>query len=511
LPNLPVGQQYFKSIRDDNGVYVDKTEYIYKLCRPLDKGYFLSRPRRFGKSLTLDTISELFAGNRPLFRGLWIEARWDWTKTYPIIRLSLDAIGHKNGLEKALLVELSKIAKTFACTVSGETPGLAFRELIEAVAEKTGKQVVILIDEYDRPIIDYMDPYDLEKARTQRDILKEFFGILKHTSNHIRFLLITGVSKFSKVSIFSELNHLTDLTLDDQYAALCGYTQDELEHYFEPFLKTMAPDTLDRMKTWYNGYSWDAKTFVYNPFSVLNFFQKRDYRNFWFSTGTPTLWVKLMRKKFVYKLEETEVSDLVLESFTLEKFDELDLDSLMLQTGYLTIKGKTEEGSYILSYPNEEVRRSFGQFLLSEYTSTRVTVPYGPNIMRSLGKNDVGGAIKVVNDLIVAIPDQNYVKSEEKFFHAVIHLIFTMVGTNIQTEMHTAIGRLDSVIITTERIFLFEFKVNETPEAALQYIRDKRYADRLRYLNKPIIAIGVSFDPTTKGVSNWKSEDRTNE
>jgi len=340
LPNLPVGQQYFKSIRNDNGVYVDKTEYIYRLCRPLDKGYFLSRPRRFGKSLTLDTISQLFTGNRALFKGLWIEDRWDWTETFGILRFSLDSIGHKDGLRNALVVATRKIAGTLGLAIESENPGLAFQELIEKAAAKTGKQVVVLIDEYDRPIIDYMDPYDLEKARTQRDILKEFFGILKNASDHIRFLLITGVSKFSKVSIFSELNHLTDLTLDDQFAALCGYTQDELEHYFEPFLKTMPPDTLDKMKKWYNGYSWDAETFVYNPFSVLNFFQKRAYGNFWFSTGTPTLWVKLMRKKFIYKLEETEVSDLVLESFTLEKFDELDLDSLMLQTGYLTIKGK---------------------------------------------------------------------------------------------------------------------------------------------------------------------------
>jgi len=507
LPNLPLGQQYLKSIRDDNGVYVDKTEYIYRLCRPLDKGYFLSRPRRFGKSLTLDTINQLFVGNRDLFKGLWIEDRWDWTKTYPVIRMSLDAIGREGGLSEGLRVAMHDIGKTHKVRLRKKYPGSLFKELIEAVAEKTGRQVVILIDEYDRPIIDYIDPYDLERAREQRDILKHFFSILKDASKHIRFLLITGVSKFSKFSIFSELNHLTDLTLDDQFAALCGYTQAELEHYFEPFLKAMPSDTLDKMKFWYNGYSWDAKTFVYNPYSVLSFFQKRDYRNFWFSTGTPTLWVKLMRKKFVYRLEEIEVSDLILESFTLEKFDELDLDSLMLQTGYLTIKAKTEEGTYILNYPNEEVKRSFGQFLLSEYTNTRVTVPYGANILRALGKNDVGAAIEIISRLIQAIPDRNYVKSEEKFFHAIVHLIFTMVGTDVRYEMHTAIGRIDSVIITGERIFLFEFKVNESADAAIQCIRDRRYAEGLRHLNKPITGVGVSFSPKTKGVSEWKEEE----
>ena len=366
LPNLPIGQQYFKSIRKGNAVYVDKTQYIYELCSPLDKGYFLSRPRRFGKSLTLDTINELFSGNRDLFEGLWIEDKWDWSVTFPIIRLSLDAIGHKDGLKQALISALNKKASAFGLSLEGTTPGQAFQELIEGVVEKTGKQVVVLIDEYDKPIVEYIDPYNLEKANEQRDTLKEFFSILKDASKHIRFLLITGVSKFSKVSIFSDLNHLIDLTLIPQYSALCGYTQKELEYYFEPFIKSMPPDTLDRMKLWYNGYSWDAENFVYNPFSVLNFFQQKRYSNFWFATGTPTFLIKLMRKRFEYKLEQTEVNDFILESLTLKNFDELDLNSLFLQTGYLTIKEITDEGTFILNYPNEEVKRSFGKLLLSE-------------------------------------------------------------------------------------------------------------------------------------------------
>ena len=388
LPNLPIGRQYFASIRKDNAVYIDKTEYIYNMCSPADSGYFLSRPRRFGKSLTLDTINELFTGNRALFEGLWIEDKWDWSQTFPVIRLSLDAIGHKGGLSDALKMAMHDIGKKFKIELHKELAGSLLKELIEAVAEKTGKQVVVLIDEYDRPIIDYIDPYNLEKANEQRDILKDFFSILKDASKHIRFLLITGVSKFSKVSIFSDLNHLIDLTLLPQYAALCGYTQKELEHYFEPFLKTMPSETLEKMKMWYNGYSWDAQIFVYNPFSVLNFFQHQAYRNFWFSTGTPTFLIKLMRKRFEYRLEETEVSNLILESFTLEKFDELDLNSLLLQTGYLTIKQITQEGTFILNYPNEEVKRAFSQLLLSEYTNTPVTAPYGANISRALNKKN---------------------------------------------------------------------------------------------------------------------------
>ena len=507
LPNLPIGRQYFAMIRKDNAVYIDKTEYIYKLCKPNGGNYFLSRPRRFGKSLTLDTINELFSGNKALFQGLWIEDKWDWTETFPVIRLSLDAIGHHSGFSKALQDAIHDIATTFDIQLKKTSESSLFRELIDKVASKTGKQVVILIDEYDKPIVDYIDPYNLEKANEQRDILKQFFSILKSSSNHIRFMLITGVSKFSQVSIFSDLNHLTDLTLHRNYTALCGYTQAELEHYFEPYLKTMPTDTLEKMKLWYNGYSWDAKTFVYNPFSVLNFFDKQVYRNFWFATGTPTFLVKLMRRRFEYKLEETEVSDLILESFTLEKFDDLDLNSLLLQTGYLTIKEITPEGKFILNYPNQEVRRAFGQFLLSEYTDTQVSVPYGADILEALRKNNIARVVQVIHSLIQAVPDQNYIKNEEKFFHAIIHLIFTMIGSDVRSEVHTPIGRIDTVIMTTTGIYLFEFKIDESAEAAIQYIKDKHYTEHLKHFNKPITAIGISFSPKTKGVSEWKMEE----
>jgi Predicted AAA-ATPase/PD-(D/E)XK nuclease superfamily len=507
LQHLPVGRQYFADIRRDNAIYVDKTAYIYKMCTPASSGYFLSRPRRFGKSLTLDIVAEVFSGNQPLFDGLWIADKWDWSETYPIIRLSLDAIGHEGGLSDALVEAVSDIAETFDIELKKKLPSSIFKELIEKVVKKTGKQVVILIDEYDRPIIDYIDPYNLEKANEQRDILKKFFSILKDASKHIRFLLITGVSKFSKVSIFSELNHLDDLTLDPNYAALCGYTQEELEHYFAAYLRIMPPETLEKMKEWYNGYSWDAKTFVYNPLSVLKFFRHRTYTNFWFETGTPTFLLKLMRKRFTYKLEETKVSNLVLESFRLEKFDALDVDSLLLQTGYLTIKEITPYSQFILNYPNKEVKQAFGQFLLSEFTHTPVTVPYGPNILEALDHNNLTEVIKIINELIQSVPDQNYIKDQEKFFHAIVHLIFTMVGSDTRSEMHTPIGRMDTVVVMPNRIFLFEFKMNGTAKAAIQCIKDRQYADSLRHRNKPITGVGVVFSTKTKGVLEWDKEE----
>ncbi|MEO0044340.1 MAG: hypothetical protein RL329_3788 [Bacteroidota bacterium] len=506
LPQLPIGRQYFSNIRSDHDLYIDKTKYIYEFCQKRNAAYFLSRPRRFGKSLTLDTIGELFEGNKGLFEGLWIENHWDWSKTFPVIRLSFDAIGHEDGLVEALQRALHEIAESFDVALQRQSPSALFKELIEKVARKEGKQVVILIDEYDRPIIDYIDPYHYQKAIEQRDILKKFFDILKNASKHIRLLFITGVSKFARVSLFSSLNHLMDLTLDPACAALCGYTQTELEHYFKPYLELMPADTLKKLKYWYNGYSWDGETFVYNPFSVLNFFRTKLYLDYWFETGTPNFLVKLLSKRFEYQLEEKEVSNFILETFVLEQQDQLDLDSLLLQTGYLTIKKVTEEGTFILKHPNQEVKQAFNRFLLGAYTHTRVTELHHLEISRALVRNDVGRVIEKLNHLIQSIPDQNYVKHEEKFFHSIIHLIFTMVGTDVHSELHSPIGRMDTVVITKTHVFLFEFKVGQSAESALQYIKDKRYADCLRYRELPIIGIGVSFLTTIKGIADYKVE-----
>lgn len=507
LRNLPVGRQYFAGIRQDDAIYIDKTSYIYNICAPIEGYYFLSRPRRFGKSLTLDTIAEIFSGSKDLFKGLWIYDKWDWSQTFPIIRLSFDTVSKWGGLEDGLKDALYDIAIKNNIELHKKHLDNLFEELIQKIVEKTGKKVVILIDEYDRPIIDHIDVYDLTKAEKQRDILKTFFSILKNNSNYIRLLFITGVSKFAKTSIFSDLNHLSDLTLLPNCAALCGYTQEELEHYFAPYLKIFPPDTLEKMKYWYNGYSWDGKTFVYNPFSVLNFFQAGEYYNFWFASGTPTFLVKLLYKRFQYTLEEIEVKNTILDTFQLQKLDILDVSSLLLQTGYLTIKEKTRYGTFILDYPNQEVKESFGQFLLSEYTNTPDTVPYSAYILRALDQNNLQKVIDVINNLIKSVPDQNYINNQEKFFHAIIHLIFTMVGSDPRSELHTNIGRIDMVIIRDHRIFLFEFKMNDTPQAAIQCIRDRKYPESLRVFNKPITGIGVVFSIEKKGIDMWAAEE----
>ena len=384
LPPLPIGEQYFRKIRNNNATYIDKTSYVYQLCASDGGYYFLSRPRRFGKSLLLDTIAELFNGNKPLFEGLWIADRWDWSVKHPVIRLSLDAIGHKDGLTAALRMALHKIAATFKVKLTETTPGQLFQELIQKTARKFRKSVVILIDEYDRPIVDYIDPFDYQKSIEHREILKEFFGILKDASKDVRLLFITGVTKFARVSVFSTLNHLKDLTLNPHYAALCGYTQAELEHSFASFLETMPSNTLELLKFWYDGYSWDGKTFLYNPFSILNFFDTGIYKDYWFETGTPTFLVKILGKRFEYRLEEKEVSETIMSNFVLEQQENLDVDSLLLQTGYLTIKEIVQESPMderilILKHPNQEVKQAFNRYLLSEYTHTRTTELHSAN------------------------------------------------------------------------------------------------------------------------------------
>ena len=355
---LPVGLQSFQVIRTGGYLYVDKTALLHRLVTE-GKYYFLSRPRRFGKSLTVSTLAELFRGQRDLFTGLWIDDQWDWTQTNPIIHLSLNSLGYKEiGLEKALALRLNKIAAQYGFSLQSEANSLRFQELIEQLHRSFGPAVV-LIDEYDKPIIDYLD--DLPRAEHHRDLLKSFYSVLKDADPHLRLVLLTGVSKFSQVSIFSELNNLADLTLHPEYATLLGYTQAELEHYFAERLSELAPHfggkdaLLHRIKEWYNGYSWDGVNYVYNPFSVLSFFSQKQFRNFWFETGTPTFLVKLLNREHAYQLEDIRASAAVFSSFELRR---IDPKALLFQTGYITIRSVDEDQTYTLSYPNKEVRDS---------------------------------------------------------------------------------------------------------------------------------------------------------
>jgi Predicted AAA-ATPase len=364
---LPIGVQDFRILREENSVYIDKTEFIYNLTQEANY-YFLSRPRRFGKSLLLSTIKELFQGSKELFEGLWIEDKWDWGKQNPVIHLSFAGTDMRElGLNVALHNMLDRVAQHFDITLDMQGNPSRLIEMLDKLNAKHGK-VVVLIDEYDKAIIDYID--DIPRANENRDILRDFYIVLKDNPQYLKFVFITGISKFSKVSIFSALNHLNDITLNDQYAGIAGYTQDDLESYFEANIKEAAlkndmavEELLAAMKTWYNGYSWNAKTFLYNPFSILRFFSENRFDNFWFSTGTPTLLAVLARQQQFYDLDEIETDISSIETFDVEQ---LDPQAVMFQTGYLTVK-KYDRSSQIftLSYPNYEVRKSFLAYMVS--------------------------------------------------------------------------------------------------------------------------------------------------
>jgi Predicted AAA-ATPase. len=355
---LPIGIQTFEKIRNSNYYYVDKTMFVKKL----ENGgyYFLSRPRRFGKSLFLDTLKEAFSGNKELFKGLYLYDNWDWEKRYPIIKLDLSQAypDTEENLIKSLDSFLKAVAKEHQITLEEEILGLKFKELIQKIYEKYNQKVVVLIDEYDKPILDVIE--DIEKARRNRDILKKFFEILKPSDPYLKLVFLTGVSRFSKVSIFSGLNQLNDITIDPSFATVCGYTQSELESVFEDRLKDFDKE---KIKQWYNGYSWLGER-VYNPFDILLLFDKKMFKPYWFEAETPTFLIKMIVENQYYlpELEKLEVGEEILSNLDV---DNIRVENLLFQLGYLTIKEFLEEdGVYILSYPNLEVRKGLNNAFL---------------------------------------------------------------------------------------------------------------------------------------------------
>jgi hypothetical protein len=520
LRALPLGVQTFLKMREGNYVYVDKTEHIYNLARNYGV-YFLSRPRRFGKSLTVSTFKELFEGNRLLFKGLWIEDKWDWSVTNPVIHISFATLGYKNlGLEQSLIHELGDLAKTHGLTYATNSLSLQFEELIKHLHQQHGK-VVILIDEYDKPIIDFLEKEDLPQAKANQKIMKNFYSVLKDAEPYLQFLFITGVSKFSKVSIFSDLNHLTDLTLMEEYATITGYTQYELESYFEGHIQeVMLRQNMSRlellavMKEWYNGFSWDGVHTLYNPFGTLMFLKEKVFKNHWFTTATPTFLVNLMKEKVAYKYEKEWISQLMLEKYDL---DNLDLVSLMFQTGYLTVRElDIKSGDLLLDYPNREVRDGMYQFLLNDLTtnqyrhSSSTTVK---DLSKAFRNDDMEKVQLIINTLFADLPVFLYepkrddkrkeIELSERFFHSIIHLVFKYLGIFIDSEVNTSFGRADSVVTTDTHIYVFEFKYNRSGKAAFDQIIKKNYADKYRATGKTIIGIGANFSHIARKINGW--------
>ena len=474
MQDLPLGINTLEPIRSYNMAYVDKTQIAWKLARRMGR-FFLSRPRRFGKSLFLDTLKEIFEGKQTLFKGLFIEKKWDWTLSYPVIKIDFSGGNLKTAqaLEQRILniLGVNQDAHAIHCKPDQDVAGY-FGEMIRKLHEKNGLRVVILIDEYDKPILDNIE--DPETAGKMRDALRNFYSVMKSEDAHIQFVFMTGVSKFSKVSLFSGINHLKDITLDPQYATICGYTQNDLETTFYKHL-----DGVDwkKFKRWYNGYQWLGEP-VYNPYDVLLFIDsQRLYRNYWFETGSPSFLMKLFQKKryFLPNLESIEVGEEVLDSFDIES---IRPETLLFQSGYLTIKEMVthrEEIHFVLKIPNFEVCLALNNAFINTYTQLDTEKYKFKNaIYDALMVGDLLAMQQEIESLFAGIPWRNFTQNDlltsEGYFASVLYAFFASLNAQIIPEDISNHGQADLTVILEKRIYVMEIKVvgrNKRDKAAL--------------------------------------------
>lgn len=510
---LPIGIQDFEKIRSHGLTYVDKTHLIYQLISRYDS-YFLSRPRRFGKSLLISTLEAIFSGRRDLFKGLWIDTSdWDWV-VYPVIRLDMSSINSRTPemLETDLIRVLNNIASERKMTLTGESAANYLETLIKKLSER--QKVVVLIDEYDKPLIDNVD--NLKIAQGNLRILKEFFSILKSQDNNLRSVFLTGVTKFSKVSVFSGLNNLNDLTLSNDYSTLLGYTRNELGYYFAENIKDVAiennlstSDCYDRIKVWYNGYRFSKNgELVYNPFSTLKLLDSKEFSAHWFETGTPAFLIDLVKKR-QFDLANLEQINVNIQSFSSFDIEELPTLPLLYQTGYLTIKFVLPHiNAYCLGLPNREVSQAFSESLLTNFASSKaesnkLLIEIALNLYTSPW--DYSRFFEIMQQLLALIPYDLYVR-QEKYFHTLFYLIIKLAGFQINAEIHTQQGRADAVLETKNHIIVFEFKLDENPQAAIDQIKEKKYHELYLDRKLPIYLVGINFNGQKRAIYGWLVE-----
>ncbi|MBN1167801.1 MAG: ATP-binding protein [Methanospirillaceae archaeon] len=509
---LPIGVQSFEKMRTEGYAYVDKTQFISDL---ISKGsyYFLSRPRRFGKSLFIDTLDCAFSGKKDLFSGLYLEspeAGWDFNTTYPVLRVDFagGALREISDLTNRLTSTLNGWEELYEIEKSSGDPGDRLLSLIPKIAKKTKNQVVILIDEYDRPILDNIG--DLSLMQEMRDCLKNFYGAIKPLDLHLKFVLLTGVSKFAKTGIFSGLNNLRDITLNSRYSAICGYTQEDLETVF---LEYLADLDLDEVKNWYNGYSWTGEA-VYNPFDILLFLEEKTFRPYWFETGTPSFLITLWQKK---PRLPAEYDGLVAGDELLGSFDPeyIRIETLLFQAGYLTIRSYVSnpyEGTwYTLGFPNREVREAFNRQILHLLQGDSDTVSL-PLIREAIESADYALLRTIFHSFFASIPHDWYrnnpVARYEGYYASVVYTYFASLGYEVIPEDTSNKGRVDLTVKTRTGIWIFEFKVlgidksgNESP---LDQIRRRGYAEKYRSDSRQIYEIGIVFNPETRNIEKWE-------
>ena len=526
---LPIGIQSFKDLREKGFLYVDKTEYLFRLVNT-GKVYFLSRPRRFGKSLFLSTLAAYFLGQKELFNGLYLEQaeeelalqenRTAWQK-YPMLYLDFNT-GQYDTLESLISrieLFLSPLEKKYAIpSIQGDL-AQRFEEIIKQIYETSGTQVVILVDEYDKPLLQTMGVNETLNEQ-YRNILKAFYSVIKTCDQYIRFAFLTGVTKFSKISIFSDLNNLNDISLLPKHAGICGISQRELEATFAPEIEALAQaneltydETLKQLKQNYDGYCFaQGAENMYNPFSLLRVFDGQIFQSYWFATGTPTFLVKFLKEAH-YFIPDLD-GNVVLNEDGLQTYRAVAQDPfpILFQSGYLTIKKyDAKYRLYSLGYPNDEVRYGFLNNLLPAYTNIREQ-DTGVSIVqftKDIEAGEVDSFMKRMQTIISGIPYDNFgeenLKLREHNYQTAVYLIFALMGQFVQTEVHCSAGRADCVVITADTVYIFEFKLNGngTAEDAIAQIHKQNYAGQYHARGKKIIAIGAGFDKHTRTIKDW--------
>ena len=512
MPNrrgLPIGIHTFDQIRGRNMIYVDKTQMIKSLW---DGGsvYFLSRPRRFGKSLLVDTIHQLAVGRKELFEGLWIEEKWDWNAVYPVIRFDFGSgiVNSKKELDSKIRLFLERAAMEYGVELQDDIPSSQFHRLLWQLEQKYKQKVVVLVDEYDKPILDNFT--NLESTEVMRQGLRDLYSVMKAQQDSLRFVLLTGVSKFAKVSVFSGLNNLQDISLNRKYGNICGYTQVELERDFIDWLDDVD---LKQVKKWYNGYNF-LRDPVYNPFDVLLFLENRIFKNYWFETGTPDFLFQLMREQN-FSLPQLEA--LYSTNDLMNKFgtNDIVIEGFFFQTGYLTIKEVQEKlnGSleFKLGFPNLEVQLSLSELFLLKGSPTRFHHHLQQQIVKGIldGKPEMFEA--PIKQFFSSIPHQWYLKNEmgkyEGYWSSLIYSMLAMTGATLQAEDTTNIGRVDLSLSYKQHSFVIEFKMTSNPDDPIEQIKANRYYEKFLQEGQRIWLVGMTFDKEQRNLVKYQCEE----
>ena len=515
MKNLPIGIQTIQEIITDGYIYVDKTQFALELIQT-GKHYFLSRPRRFGKSVFVSTLAEIFKGNKALFEGCHIAAsNYDW-KPYPVLSFNFGSIANKTSekLERNLHEIITTISEEHSIKINVTSLEFRLAMLVKGLA-KNGR-VVILIDEYDKPLIDRL--HNQEVAEGNRQLLQDFFGVLKNLDEYIKFTFITGISKFSKVSLFSGANHLNDISMSAQYAAMMGYTQEELTEYFGQHIQaitqernaqgqsTNEEEVLAEIKDWYNGYRFSkAERYVYNPFSTLKYLAEKEADSYWFATGTPFFLTKQIKKysKDLIPLSGTQAkADELTGSGNIEK---INLKALMFQSGYLTIESYNKQTRYYqLVFPNKEVREAFIYSLIEHFV--KLNAKLSAQMRTLLEEDNLPVFFEKIKGRFSKLPYQTFSKAQENTYHGLLFSILNSIDLEVSAEVSNNSGRLDLLIQMLKTTYVIELKLDSTPEAGLNQIISKGYDKPYLGQSKSIARIGLNFSSKKRNIDTWQGE-----